>query len=200
MLLSSIVHITQSIKALRGMNNFPFRWIWKNSTTAISRLLWQTSPLSSLPSVLLGQFVFRRTPCLQWARCWGLWTSWMWLRMWMGLGTGLSFSLVPVLHLARWYVPGKQLFRILVSELEPQMIWRPRDQERCCMFIIPKISLPCLLFYFVLVNLLPYLVKSHNSFSSTLLCMLTTHPRDRRGSTLHLCSLLLSPLSSTDVC
>ena len=90
------------------------------------------------------------------------------------------------------------------------MIWRLRDQERCCMFIILMISLSCLLLYFLgeiclLVITWLYPAKSHreqrapswfyNSSSRSLLCILTIHPRGRGDqffTYFHYCSLSLS--------
>lgn len=102
MLLSSIVPIWQGSIALEVWIIFPFAAYENIPLLPFLSSSDKTSPLSSLPSVLLSQMVFKRMPGLQWPRRWRLCTWWVWLRRWIGLGTGSS--LVPLLPLARWLI------------------------------------------------------------------------------------------------
>lgn len=191
MLVSSIVPIIQGSTALKGMSNFPFC----SMDMKEFHYCHFSAPRTDLPTLKLafcfiGPTGFQEKalpPVSQVLRGFKL----------GGCGSADGRVWAPVSHFPwfQWCAPGKQLFWILVSQLEAQMIWRLGNQERCCILIFPKISLPCLLSYFLLVVLWAYHVKSHNAFSQPLHSVCWLYISEIDGGLLliyfHYCSLLI---------
>lgn len=113
----------------------------------------------------------------------------------MGLGTCLSFSLFPVMRTWKATIPNSGITAGGSNDLETreprEMLYInfPKDLSAMPFILLPisrLVGIPCKI--------------SQCLFSTSALCMLTIHLRDRLGSALDLLSLLLSPHLITGIC